>query len=127
MCSRSLEEAKTAITTLEAEISASKSTSTRPWWPKLLTPSQIAYRSSKTALDMMMLGWVRALEPDGVKGLDISPGFLATGLDGNGQRLCGKLALGAASRTRVDQVWFAGLRGARRAGSLTRMRCSLGS
>jgi NAD(P)-dependent dehydrogenase (short-subunit alcohol dehydrogenase family) len=45
----------------------------------------IAYRSSKTALNMMMLDWVRMLEPDSVKVFCISPGFLATGLGGLGK------------------------------------------
>lgn len=56
----------------------------KPGWPKPFSPSQIAYRSSKTALNMMMLDWVRMLEPDGVKVFGISPGFLATGLGGMG-------------------------------------------
>jgi NAD(P)-dependent dehydrogenase (short-subunit alcohol dehydrogenase family) len=47
-----------------------------------MTP--IAYRSSKVALNMMMLDWVRVLNADGVKVFAISPGFLATGLAGIG-------------------------------------------
>jgi NAD(P)-dependent dehydrogenase (short-subunit alcohol dehydrogenase family) len=33
---------------------------------------------------MMMLDWVTALKPDGVRVFAISPGFLATGLGGMG-------------------------------------------
>jgi NAD(P)-dependent dehydrogenase (short-subunit alcohol dehydrogenase family) len=46
--------------------------------------SQIAYRSSKTGLNMMMLEWQRYLKEDGVKVFCISPGFLATNLGGIG-------------------------------------------
>lgn len=53
-------------------------------WPKTLPPSMVAYRSSKTALNMMMLDWARLLEPDGVNVFCISPGFLATNLGGMG-------------------------------------------
>jgi len=63
-------------------------------WPKPFTPSQIAYRSSKTALNMMMLDWVRALEPDGVKVFGISPGFLATGLGGMGPEFMRRIGAG---------------------------------
>jgi NAD(P)-dependent dehydrogenase (short-subunit alcohol dehydrogenase family) len=47
----------------------------------------VAYRSSKTALNMMMLEWERVLEPDDVRVFAISPGFLATGLGGMGKEL----------------------------------------
>ncbi|KAL5119135.1 hypothetical protein ACEQ8H_002842 [Pleosporales sp. CAS-2024a] len=61
-------------------------TSTVPkGWPKPAAPTMVAYRSSKTALNMMMLDWVRLLEPDGVKVFCISPGFLATNFGGIGQ------------------------------------------
>ncbi|KAF2731668.1 NAD(P)-binding protein [Polyplosphaeria fusca] len=53
-------------------------------WPKPSEMSAIAYRSSKTALNMMMLDWARVLKEDGVKVWAISPGFLATGLAGVG-------------------------------------------
>lgn len=53
-------------------------------WPKpQFSAMTTAYRSSKTALNMMMLEWVRLLKEDGVKVWCISPGFLATGLGGN--------------------------------------------
>lgn len=57
----------------------------------------IAYRSSKTALNMMMLDWVRMLEPDGVRVFCISPGFLATGLGGMGREFMRKVGAGEAS------------------------------
>ncbi|KAL9092130.1 MAG: hypothetical protein Q9165_004563 [Trypethelium subeluteriae] len=49
-------------------------------WPKPPGPVFVAYRSSKTALNMLMLDWHRILKNDGVKVWSISPGFLATGL-----------------------------------------------
>lgn len=50
-------------------------------WPKTaMLP--VAYAASKTALNMMMLSWHMALQPDGVKVWAISPGFLATDLGG---------------------------------------------
>jgi NAD(P)-dependent dehydrogenase (short-subunit alcohol dehydrogenase family) len=66
-------------------------------WPKPPTPSQIAYRSSKTALNMMMLDWRRMLEVDGVKVFGISPGFLATNLGGMGPEFLKKMGAGDAS------------------------------
>lgn len=66
-------------------------------WPKPFTPSQIAYRSSKTALNMMMLDWVRSLEPDGVRVFGISPGFLATGLGGMGPEFMRRIGAGEPS------------------------------
>ncbi|KAJ4291820.1 hypothetical protein N0V90_009715 [Kalmusia sp. IMI 367209] len=53
-------------------------------WPKPPVLSQIAYRSSKVALNMMMLEWQRFLKEDGVKVFCVSPGFLATNLGGLG-------------------------------------------
>ena len=54
-------------------------------WPK---PKQVnpitSYRSSKTGLNMLMREWTRILKNDGVKVWAISPGFLATGLQGVG-------------------------------------------
>lgn len=54
-------------------------------WPK---PREInpleSYRSSKTGLNMMMRQWQRILLNDGVKVWAVSPGFLATGLQGVG-------------------------------------------
>ena len=58
-----------------------------PGWPKPPRPSAVAYRSSKTALNMLMLDWERILRKDGVKVWAISPGLLATGLGGNPEAL----------------------------------------
>ncbi|KAF1843439.1 NAD(P)-binding protein [Cucurbitaria berberidis CBS 394.84] len=66
-------------------------------WPKPAKLSPIAYRSSKTALNMMMLEWKRLLEPDGVKVFCISPGFLATNLGGMGADFLKKVGAGDAS------------------------------
>ncbi|EFQ27220.1 short chain dehydrogenase [Colletotrichum graminicola M1.001] len=55
-------------------------------WPKPFT-GQAGYRSSKTALNMVMLNWHWLLKADGVKVWCISPGFLATGLGGNPEQL----------------------------------------
>lgn len=67
-------------------------------WPKATpTPSMIAYRSSKAALNMMMLEWDRLLRVDGVKVFCISPGFLATGLGGVGQEVLKKAGAGDPS------------------------------
>lgn len=52
-------------------------------WPKPAAMSFISYRSSKTALNMMMIEWDRILRNDSVKVWCISPGLLATGLGGN--------------------------------------------
>ncbi|KAK6202076.1 hypothetical protein LQW54_009034 [Pestalotiopsis sp. IQ-011] len=49
-------------------------------WPKDFNFDTMAYRSSKTALNMMMVNWAWRLAEDGVKTWCISPGFLATGL-----------------------------------------------
>ncbi|TQN65472.1 Short-chain dehydrogenase/reductase tropE [Colletotrichum shisoi] len=55
-------------------------------WPKPYT-MQAGYRSSKAALNMVMLNWHWLLKADGVKVWCISPGFLATGLGGNPELL----------------------------------------
>ncbi len=52
-------------------------------WPKGAVVNPIAaYRSSKTGLNMMMREWTRILKNDGVKVWCVSPGFLATNLNG---------------------------------------------
>jgi NAD(P)-dependent dehydrogenase (short-subunit alcohol dehydrogenase family) len=66
-------------------------------WPKPANASMVAYRSSKTALNMMMMDWARVLEPDGVKVFAISPGFLATGLGGMGKDFLKKVGAGDPS------------------------------
>lgn len=48
-------------------------------WPKQ-SYGVIAYRSSKTGMNMMMREWARILKEDGVKIWCVSPGYLATGL-----------------------------------------------
>ncbi len=56
----------------------------------------MGYRSSKAALNMMMLGWYHTLKVDGVKTFCLSPGFLATNLGGNYEALK-KMGAGDAS------------------------------
>ncbi|KAK4494088.1 hypothetical protein PRZ48_014386 [Zasmidium cellare] len=54
-------------------------------WPKeeVVNPTQI-YRSSKAGLNMLIRDWNRILKNDGVKVFGVSPGFLATNLNGIG-------------------------------------------
>lgn len=66
-------------------------------WPKPPSMAQTAYRSSKTAMNMMMLHWAKTLGVDGVKVFGISPGFLATGLGGTGPEMMKKWGAGDAS------------------------------
>lgn len=54
-------------------------------WPKPPAPSATVYRSSKAAMNMMMLEWARIVHNDNVKVFAVSPGFLATGLGGIGK------------------------------------------
>ena len=49
-------------------------------WPKDISFDSIAYRSTKTALNMAMINWDWRLKEDGVKVWCVSPGFLATNL-----------------------------------------------
>ncbi|KAH7245760.1 hypothetical protein BKA59DRAFT_511720 [Fusarium tricinctum] len=56
-------------------------------WPKPGLPTAVAYRSAKTALNMVMLSWHHLLKGDGVQVWTVSPGFLATGLGGNPELL----------------------------------------
>lgn len=49
-------------------------------WPKKIEFETIAYRCSKTALNMLMLDWNHKLKEDGVKVWGVGPGFLATDL-----------------------------------------------
>ncbi|KAM6485282.1 hypothetical protein HDV62DRAFT_284072 [Trichoderma sp. SZMC 28011] len=51
-------------------------------WPKPGVIANLGYKSSKTALNMVMLNWHWLLINDGVKTFAISPGFLATNLGG---------------------------------------------
>ncbi|KAK4684628.1 hypothetical protein P7C73_g5542, partial [Tremellales sp. Uapishka_1] len=52
-------------------------------WPKPYSYEVPAYRSSKTALNMIMLDWFRILRNDHVKVWCVAPGFLATDLGGH--------------------------------------------
>lgn len=56
-------------------------------WPKPQGLSFLSYRSSKAALNMLMIDWDRVLRNDGVKVWCISPGLLATGLGGEAELL----------------------------------------
>ncbi|KAK6349938.1 hypothetical protein TWF696_006196 [Orbilia brochopaga] len=56
-------------------------------WPKPPAPNWICYISSKAALNMMMVEFSKSLKNDNVKVWCISPGFLATDLGGNRERL----------------------------------------
>ena len=49
-------------------------------WPKKVDFETIGYRSSKTALNMLMLDWNHKMKADGVKVWAVGPGFLATNL-----------------------------------------------
>lgn len=51
-------------------------------WPKKVDFETIGYRSSKTAMNMVMLDWNHKLKEDGVKVWAVGPGFLATNLRG---------------------------------------------
>ncbi|KAK7429815.1 hypothetical protein QQZ08_003660 [Neonectria magnoliae] len=62
-------------------------TSNEPGWPKTGILAHMAYRSSKAALNMVMVAWHSLLKVDGVRTWSISPGFLATGLGGNPEML----------------------------------------
>ena len=61
-------------------------------WPKTNHLSPDGYRTSKVALNMMMLNWHWSLKEDGVKVWSLSPGMLATNLGGSREKL---KALGA--------------------------------
>lgn len=56
-------------------------------WPKPGIVATLGYKSSKTALNMVMLNWHWLLLNDGVKTFAISPGFLATNLGGDPEAL----------------------------------------
>lgn len=49
-------------------------------WPKEIAFETIGYRSSKVAINMVMLDWNHKLEEDGVKVWAVQPGMLATNL-----------------------------------------------
>jgi NAD(P)-dependent dehydrogenase (short-subunit alcohol dehydrogenase family) len=55
-------------------------------WPKPAVGNPIdSYRATKTGLNMVLRQWTRILHNDGVKVWAISPGFLATSLNGTGR------------------------------------------
>ncbi|KAK6363137.1 hypothetical protein TWF730_000586 [Orbilia blumenaviensis] len=56
-------------------------------WPKPPGPMFLSYRTSKTALNMIMIDFDRLLKNDGVKVWCISPGMLATNLGGDKELL----------------------------------------
>ncbi|KAF7554377.1 hypothetical protein G7Z17_g2971 [Cylindrodendrum hubeiense] len=60
-----------------------------PGWPKQSDSAWLAqgYRSSKAALNMIMLTWQTVLKEDNVKVWCINPGLLATNLGGSKSRL----------------------------------------
>ncbi|KAK9482245.1 hypothetical protein V1527DRAFT_34203 [Lipomyces starkeyi] len=60
-------------------------------WPKKVDFETIGYRSSKTALNMVMLDWNHKLKEDGVKVWGVGPGFLATNLGNSRDKI---LAMG---------------------------------
>jgi len=66
-------------------------------WPKTVQIPFNGYRSSKAALNMMMMTWYWILKEDGVKVWSISPGFLATGLGGIGKEVLKARGAGDAS------------------------------
>lgn len=49
-------------------------------WPKEIAFETIGYRSSKVAINMVMLDWNHKLKEDGVKVWAVQPGMLATNL-----------------------------------------------
>ena len=66
-------------------------------WPKQGLIVNLAYRTSKAALNMVMLAWHGILKVDGVKVWCVSPGFLATGLAGVGAEKLKAWGAGEAS------------------------------
>lgn len=66
-------------------------------WPKPPQFSFTAYQSSKAAMNMMMLNWVRLLKEDNVRIWCISPGFLATSMGGIGAEVLKKMGAGDPS------------------------------
>ncbi|KAI1658613.1 NAD(P)-binding protein [Daldinia decipiens] len=61
-------------------------------WPKPKIGMPVTgYRSTKTALNMLMREWHRILKNDGVKVWAVSPGFFVTGLGGFGSETLKKL------------------------------------
>lgn len=84
-----------ALETLGLSPHLPKSTTPAGWPKPATTPA--GYRSSKAALNMVMLNWHWLFKEDGVKVWCISPGFLATDLGGI-KELLKKLGAGDPSR-----------------------------
>ena len=59
-------------------------------WPKKVDFETIGYRSSKTALNMLMLDWNHKMKADGVKVWAVGPGFLATNLGGSKEMIAAR-------------------------------------
>ncbi|RYP91674.1 hypothetical protein DL770_002199 [Monosporascus sp. CRB-9-2] len=66
-------------------------------WPKQMPLNHMCYRSTKTALNMLMLNLQFVLTNDSVKTWCVSPGFLATGLAGLSPEELKKRGAGDAS------------------------------
>ncbi|RYP50024.1 hypothetical protein DL768_004379 [Monosporascus sp. mg162] len=66
-------------------------------WPKHIPLDTTCYRSTKTALNMLMLNLQFLLTNDSVKTWCVSPGFLATGLAGTSPEELKKRGAGDAS------------------------------
>nr|POE51535.1 short-chain dehydrogenase/reductase trope [Quercus suber] len=73
-------------------------------------PSPMAYRSSKTGLNMLMTAWSRMLKNDMVKVFAVAPGLLATSLGGDPetlkQRGAASPAVGGSSVRKVIEGEF---------------------
>ncbi len=69
-------------------------------WPKTIDFETIGYRASKVALNMVMLDWNHKLKADGVKVWGVEPGFLATNLGNNPDKL---KAMGAGPPAREEK------------------------
>ncbi|KAK5131686.1 hypothetical protein LTR08_000740 [Meristemomyces frigidus] len=66
-------------------------------WPKTVGFETIAYRCSKTALNMLMIDWRHKLKADGVKVWSVMPGMLATNLGGYGPKMAADMGAGDPS------------------------------
>lgn len=80
-------------------------------WPKpaIGNPTMI-YRSSKCGLNMLIRDWNRILKNDGVKVFGVSPGFLATNLNGVGPEALKKVSFIFSSLLSCEMCsWLTGL------------------
>ncbi|RDW61462.1 alcohol dehydrogenase-4 [Coleophoma crateriformis] len=60
-------------------------------WPKPESRKILGYRASKTGMNMVVRDWCRVLQNDPIKVLNISPGYLATGLAGEDNAAMGAI------------------------------------